>query len=276
LEQNQQQRFAFGENWRSFLERLDEERIERATESLATRLQVGTLAGKRFLDIGCGSGLFSLAAYRLGAAVVSIDYDADSVVCTEELRDRFGDSSERWQVMRGSVLDEPFMQRQGTFDIVYSWGVLHHTGEMRRAIQLAAERTEPDGLLFISIYNDQGPASRRWGKIKRGYHALPGWLRPLWVTVIAGYYESKFAVSRVFRGKNPLPFEDWRAKKADRGMSAWHDWVDWVGGWPFEVSTPEEIIDPLERQGFELQFQRRVGKGWGCNEYVFRRNAGRP
>ena len=90
--------------------------------------------------------------------------------------------------------------------------------------------------------------------------------------MIAGIYETKFALARLSKLQNPLPFADWRAKKKDRGMSAWYDWVDWIGGLPFEVATPEAIESMLGEQGFTLDKMRTVGKGWGCNEYVFTRN----
>ncbi|NND97908.1 MAG: class I SAM-dependent methyltransferase [Pirellulaceae bacterium] len=264
-------RFAFGENWKAFLTALDESRIEQAVESLEELLGVDSLEGTKFLDIGSGSGLFSLAAHRMGAEVVSFDYDVDSVACTNELKSRYGSESPNWQVCQGSVLDEAFMQSLGEFDVVYSWGVLHHTAEMTRAIEIAQRRVSDGGFLCIAIYNDQGGASRRWLKIKKFYNRLPKWLRPALVIKIAAWYELKFALARLSRGKNPLPFADWRAKKKDRGMSAWHDWVDWIGGLPFEVATPEEIILPLRNNDFVLENLKTVGNGWGCNEYVFRK-----
>lgn len=262
-------RFRFGENWLAFLRTLDQERIDEATGSLVQMLGDFDLTGKRFLDVGCGSGLFSLAAHRLGADVTSIDYDAQSVACTEELRRRYGDDVDRWSVGEGSVLDARMMESLGPFDVVYSWGVLHHTGDMTRAIRLAGDRVAGGGRFFIAIYNDQGGASRRWLAIKKTYHRLPTPLRPILVLLVAGFYESKFALARLASLQNPLPFADWRAKKKDRGMSAWHDWVDWVGGLPFEVAKPEEIIVPLREQGFALENLTTVGSGWGCNQYVF-------
>ncbi|TWU06431.1 class I SAM-dependent methyltransferase [Stieleria varia] len=262
-------RFAFGENWAAFLETLDDQRIEQAVASLQSMLAVDDLSRCRFLDIGSGSGLFSLAAHRLGADVVSIDYDEQSVHCTQTLKDRYTDSSERsWLIHRGSVLDPVFMKSLGQFDVVYSWGVLHHTGEMDRAIEMASQRVAPQGLLYIAIYNDQGSASRRWLWIKRMYHRLPKSLRWMWVVAVAGVYELRFAMARLARFRNPLPLADWRAKRKDRGMSAWHDWVDWVGGMPFEVATPEHVIVPLARKGFHVVNLKTVGNGWGCNEYV--------
>jgi 2-polyprenyl-3-methyl-5-hydroxy-6-metoxy-1,4-benzoquinol methylase len=265
-------RFEFGKNWQSFLKTLDDDRIEQAMTSLQRMLGRESLAGQRFLDLGSGSGLFSLAAYRLGANVVSMDFDPQSVACTQELRRRESASADRWVVRQGSVLDASLMSELGTHDLVYSWGVLHHTGNMRQAIELASHRVKPGGQFFIAIYNDQGGGSRRWLRIKRIYNRLPSWLRPIWVGIIASFYELKFAAARLARLQNPLPFASWSLKRKDRGMSAWHDWVDWIGGLPFEVATPEAVILPLVREGFQLTNLSTVGNGWGCNQYVFRKS----
>jgi len=264
-------RFAFGKNWANFLASVDQSRIDAAAASLRHLLREESLAGKTFVDIGSGSGLSSLVAHHAGALVTSFDYDLASVDCTEAIRQRFGNPTPAWIVVQGSILDTPFVRSLGQFEVVYSWGVLHHTGQLGEAIANAQSLVAPGGLLVIAIYHDQGGASRRWAAVKRTYHRLPKSMQPLWVGGIATFYELKFAAARLLSGQNPLPFSDWRAKAVDRGMSVWHDWVDWVGGWPFEVASPDAIINPLTEQGFCLVRLRTVGGGWGCNEYVFRR-----
>lgn len=266
--------FAFGNNWRSFLKVVDEERIAQAERSLKEMLGIESLSGRSFIDIGCGSGLFSLAAARLGARVHSVDPDEGCVQCAQELKTRFLDSGD-WTIERGSVLDNRYLASLGKFDVVYSWGVLHHTGDMWRSMEEVATLVADDGLLFISIYNDQGKASRIWSKIKATYNAMPTFARPMLVLAVGLFFEVRSSVARALNGQNPLPFATWAERKAKRkatrGMSLWHDLVDWVGGYPFEVAKPEQIFDFYKKRGLHLMRLKTCAGGLGCNEFVFRK-----
>jgi len=264
------QRFAFGENWQRFLGILDEDRIGRAEESLRGMLQVSDLAGQSFLDIGCGSGLFSLAARRMGARVYSFDYDAQSVACARELRQRYFPQDSDWLIDEGSALDAAYLSGLGRFDVVYSWGVLHHTGAMWSALDNAARLVAPRGKLFIAIYNDQGKISHRWRAIKRTYNRLPGNLRFLVTVPVLVHLYWRRTLKDFLRLR---PFETWRNEGRERGMSPWRDLIDWVGGYPFEVAKPEAILDFHLRRGFTLTRMVTCGGSLGCNEFVFVRTA---
>src|SRR5882724_4030451 len=166
-------RFAFGANWSRFIECVDERRIKAAEESLIEMTRnADAISGRTFLDAGSGSGLFSLAASRLGAARVhSFDYDANSVATTAEIKRRFMPANAAWTVERGDILNRDYVTSLGKWDVVYSWGVLHHTGRMWEAIANACDLVADGGLLFIAIYNDQGWKTRAWREIKRLYNA---------------------------------------------------------------------------------------------------------
>lgn len=228
------------------------------------------------LDVGSGSGLFSLAARRLGARVHSFDYDPQSVGCTRELRARYFPEDPDWTVDEASVLDESYMRGLGQFDIVYCWGMLHQTGRMWQALDNVMRAVRNDGTLFISIYNDQGGASRRWLRVKQIYNRSPQPVKSLLVVGVGAYWETRDALVRIVRLQNPLPFRDWAEKKKTRGMSVWHDLVDWVGGYPFEVAKPDEVFHFCRERGFTLLKLSTVGNGHGCNEYVFVKRAVKP
>lgn len=259
------ERFEFGANWARFLLVLNDERIEEAKSSIRRMLNVESLEGKTFLDVGSGSGLFSLAARMLGAKVHSFDFDPQSMACTAELKRRYFPGDSDWVVEPGSVLDKDYLSRLGKFDVVYSWGVLHHTGHMWEALGNVAPLVKAGGFLFIALYNNQGGASRRWKFLKQLYNKYALLRAPLAIYTLVRQWTLTF-VRDVFQGH---PLASWKNYKATRGMSPWHDVVDWIGGYPFEVVKPEEIFDFYRTKGFILIKLITCAGGLGCNEYVF-------
>ncbi len=267
--------FSFGRNWSAFLDRcLTPERLARARADTAEFLAVESLEGRSFLDIGCGSGLFSSAAYELGASrIVSFDVDPFSVKCCELLRERAG-SPPNWTVLEGSVLDCAFMQKIAPADIVYSWGVLHHTGDMWTAIRNAARLVNPGGEFLIAIYNrleydflKSWRGSHGWLKLKRVYNngsALRKRLMEAW-------FAAKDLAAWTVSLQNPV--RRIRNYQSKRGMSWWYDIVDWLGGYPYEFASPGEVFMFCRNDvGFELH-RLQSTCSLGCNQFLFHRPA---
>lgn len=259
--------FRFGRNWQRYVGTyLDSDRERIAAESL--RDLVGDLRGKTFLDIGCGSGLFSLCAHRAEARqVVSIDVDPDAVAATRELWSKAG-APNTWTVLHRSILDLKTVAELEAAQVVYSWGVLHHTGDMYTAIRNAAGLVEPGGLFAIAIYNrvtEGRLTSQRWLRIKRAYNRVPRFVQVAMEAAYALYW----SLGMLRSGESPLRAA--REYRRSRGMALWTDLVDWLGGYPYEFATAEEIISFCEREcGLrKLRVLPVPARGTGNNQFVF-------
>ena len=261
----------FGKNWKRFLaENYSEERLNEAKKSLISLFGESELVGKTFLDIGCGSGLFSLAAWQLGAQkIISVDIDKDSVDCCRHLaselaKDRTGD----WTIIQGSILDEKFIAELPTCNIVYSWGVLHHTGKMWQAIENAGRFVTPGGLFMIGIYNWRGgrQGTAVWQRLKKWYCAAPRWQSLIW----EWSYITWKILYMVLVLRNPIFYI--RYYQRNRGMSWFRDVSDWLGGYPYEAATPGDVLKFVrDKFGFSLTKQN-INCDLGINEFVFRAN----
>lgn len=264
-----QDHYGFGKNWQRFIDRYySRERLDAAMRSLSDFLDVERLDGRSFMDIGCGSGLFSYAAHELGASpVTSFDVDDFSVACCRSMWERAG-RPEDWRVLSGSVLDREFVSALPKAGVVYSWGVLHHTGAMWEAIECAASRVAPGGLFYIALYGRVGGfmSSERWLAVKKFYNRLPGpgqWAMD-WAFMMKDF------VVRTLTGNHPIrTIREYPA--TGRGMSYRTDVSDWLGGYPYEFVTVDEVVSFCEdRLGLEtVKVLERTG---GANhEFVFRR-----
>ena len=272
FERSDEVRFGFGRNWRSFVRTVGEESVAQAEKGLSRLFPGGTLAGRRFLDIGCGSGLSMLAALRLGAASAEgIDLDPDSVEAAQDLLSRHA-RGRAWSVRRMSVFDAGGASL-GAQDIVHSWGVLHHTGDLWRAMDCAAALVSPGGFFAFALYR-RTPLCRLWTVEKRLYAQAPAFCQK--AARVA--YEAAYLASIAATGRNPRRYV--AEYRGARGMDWHHDVHDWLGGYPYESTEPGEVGAFLRRHGLEPERQfLRAPVAFGlfgshCDEYVARRPAG--
>lgn len=250
--------FNFGKNWQTYsTHALDRAKFEEAKQSVTQLIGRENIINKNFLDIGSGSGIFSLAIRQLGAqTAVGIDISLESVCVAQSNAEKFGITDVVFNKL--SIFDESVKQL-GKFDVVYSWGVLHHTGNMYQAIKISMDLVADQGLFVLAIYNKHW-SSWLWKIIKYSYNKMSGFLQKMYVYIFSIIiFIAKFMVT----GKNPL------LKK--RGMNFYYDVIDWIGGYPYEYATEAEIIDFFEKNNFALIKSIKADVPTGCNEFVFKK-----
>lgn len=255
-------RFAFGKNWQSYSAKsLTPACIEKSRQAFRELVSGIDLQGRNFIDIGYGQGLSLIAAAQMGAKVLGIDVDKDNIEALRRVQQTIGYSGVL-EVRNVSILDEGFIDAcRGRYDVVHSWGVLHHTGNMMKAIKNACALVGEGGYFICAIYNRHW-SSPLWRIIKWSYNILPGVLQHAMIALLYPViYVAKFLVT----GQSP--------KRMERGMDFMHDVVDWIGGYPYEYADIEEIQNSVCRYGFLCLRVRPARVPTGCNEFVFKKRS---
>lgn len=257
--------FDFGQNWVDFSSRaLTHQKLDNARKDFHNLFSGIDMQKKHMLDIGFGQGISLLLACEAGAFVYGNDINPK---CREALKQTSNISgiTANVPVITGSILDNSTVEMlkssvpDESFDIVHSWGVLHHTGDMRRAISNAASLVKPGGYFICAIYN-RHITSKLWLFIKWFYCKAPSIVRSLMIAVMYPFiFAAKLAVTR----KNPF--------HQMRGMDFYYNVIDWVGGYPYEYASVNELIDIVSKHGFTCIKTIPAEVPTGCNEFVFKK-----
>lgn len=260
-------RFEFGKNWKDFIERhYSQDIVDVSKRHILGFMKRDDLKGLSIIDIGCGSGLHSMAMFQSGAASIhSFDYDPNSVAATRMVHTIAG-SPATWTMQQGSVLDDAFMASLPQFDFVYSWGVLHHTGDVWKAIRLASDRVKKGGLFYIALYSadvQKDPTPEFWLEVKQKY-VTSGWLKR---RQMDWWYVWRFMMHKN-PARIPVVLKQMRDYRKNRGMNMFTDIRDWLGGWPMEFVWDAEAVKFLEERGFKL---KEIATGHANTEFLFER-----
>ena len=252
--------FSFGENWSEFNRAPSPHRVGSAAEDLREWFGVDNISGKTVADVGCGSGLHSMAFLENGAAsVTSIDVDPSSVAATKSLQSE--SVKARWSLGEGSVLDPTLPMQIGTFDIVYSWGVLHHTGAMWNAIRNCSQLCSENGLLMLAIYQG-GHFFEDHLHLKQQYNRAAQPERDRMIRKEAGVDDGRPLTELITSAE----------LQKQRGMNIVTDAIDWLGGLPYETAIVSEILAFVIGLGFAPLKVMEENQG-GCSIFLFRRSA---
>jgi 2-polyprenyl-6-hydroxyphenyl methylase/3-demethylubiquinone-9 3-methyltransferase len=257
--------FRFGKNWKTFNLKSDLSHIEHSQKSLDALIGKDVICNKTVLDIGCGSGIHALSFLRAGAKYIKcIDLDPDAVETTVSRLEEY--NPDKWNAQIANILDVKSNSHE-FFDIVFSWGVLHHSGNLMMAIKNSADFCKDGSLLILAIYRRTSLCTF-WKIEKKIYNIVPSVFR----RIIDLTFACVFLFAKWTQGNSPRAFV--KNYRMQRGMDFMTDIRDWLGGYPYESASPATIHNFLTVRGFNLiksniRDQQFGFLGSGCNEYIY-------
>ena len=105
-------------------------------------------AGRRLLEVGCGIGVDSIQLAQRGFAVTAVDLTENALAVARQFAARRGVSID-FRLGNAEGLDFP----DQSFDVVYSFGVLHHTPDIERSVAEVHRVLRPGGTAYVMLYH---------------------------------------------------------------------------------------------------------------------------
>ena len=268
-ENSYKKNFSFWKNWQNFLKKINDENIDKAKEIILKFLwDENIIKWNTIIDFWSWSWLMSLAFLELWVKeIISIDIDDYSIECAEYLREKYKYNKKKWKILKGSVLDENFIKSLPKVDMLYSWWVIHHTWDMWKWLDLMLNLIKDNWYFYTAIYNDSNFilewTSKFWLKEKRIYSKYK-FLRYIIKPIYTFYYITWLIIHWI----NPIKYI--KNYSFSRWMSFWNDIEDWLGWYPYEYATFDEIQSFFEKNNYKLLNSKKVRSIW-CNEFLFKK-----
>jgi SAM-dependent methyltransferase len=240
---------SFGFQWqlyaRTQLDDASSQRSERAFRR-RTGFRPEDLAGKLVLDVGCGMGRFAEVATRWGAHVVGIDLSLASEVAAKNLAERTA------TIFQADVFKLPFAP--GSFDYIYSIGVLHHTPDCEKAFMGLPKLLKPGGQIAIWLYSAYNP----WYRMSDVYRKVTKRMKPQTlhkfcrlVVPLYGLHQGLKKIPLV--GRLASSSLAWLVPMSHNKDATWRvlDTFDWYSPWYQSKHTYEEVFRWFEDCGLQ-------------------------
>lgn len=258
--------FDFGQNWKEYSENvLDNTRLNQARIAFDELTHDISFEGKTFVDIGFGQGMSLIIATEKAEKTVGCDINPKCDQVLKANQKVFSKSTKEIPTVVGSILEPKVVEailaknNDEKYDIVHSWGVLHHTGDMMAAVKHATSLVKPNGYFILAIYNRHW-SSLPWLFIKWAYCKSPKFIQKLFIGI---FYPIIWLAKFLVTGKNP--------NIKERGMDFYYDVVDWVGGYPYEYASIDEMNIIMKNFGFKCLKSVSPPTPTGCNEFVYQK-----
>lgn len=139
------------------------------------RVDKSWFSGKKILDAGCGGGRWSYGLAKMGGIISAVDINDSALERTKEALSEFGDKHRFYKTPLESLDDKI---AEDKFDLVWSWGVVHHCKSYTKAFEQVCNRVKEGGMIYLYLYGRESldmNSDINLFKNRVIYNTLPSW-----------------------------------------------------------------------------------------------------